>query len=265
MGMTSNWEHAVIIDVASGKVWAGTSRSEKSVAFPDDIVKSFQDERNQLVVHHNHPKVAPLSDDDLRLMLFSPGIKSIVSYGANTERPLEAGKSFSAASFTEEAKKKRAATLGIIEALYDQLDSPTLSALWELYNDGKASEEEVLVAWLEINHKLLHRAGIINYASTYDDSGLAEWGPYQKAVEAAEKVVSDELKEITKTAEWKLLPRDDRPTKRIWRGPQGMDEVFDARGNVRVPEGDQASQEGDLLDQEETEGETVTKYSRPLP
>lgn len=73
---STSHERLVILDAEGKLVWAADG-SKSRVDLPTDINTLVKDGTNRLHLIHNHPSGTSLSNDDIRLFLDSPGIKSI--------------------------------------------------------------------------------------------------------------------------------------------------------------------------------------------
>lgn len=147
-GRSTGNEHLVCYDEFTGEVIARQEGDRSSVTFDGPLLAKLRDERNSIVLHHNHPRSSSLSLPDMLVVTRQPGAKGIWAHGHN-------GSSF----YAERGRRK------FSEAKVKAVTGAVRKALQLLINRGIIPLED---ATLLDNHLIwshLHQLGQITYVA----------------------------------------------------------------------------------------------------
>lgn len=170
-GRDTGHEHLVIQDVNTGNVVIHHTTGEKShVGFTKDIQKELENPNNSFHAHHNHPRETPVSIGDVA-GLSLPGTRTITAHAENG--------AFSQAALTDSFRsfahdKSIEDVYRMLREIGDDAWQQAKREISPLFKEGKIDKTLANKAVPEMANRALAKAGIIDYTSSHNISGIAQ-------------------------------------------------------------------------------------------
>lgn len=162
-GAQTNNEYLVVHDpVRNIVISAGTTNEHDNVGWDDATGAAFRDQKNALMVHHNHTEHLPISKIDLAGLGF-PGIHTIVAhtnkggFSSISLKPLMA----------DAMRADRATAIGQLQNLHRAAWGAVEKVLQQAIKRGQINQQVRDQIVTDLTNKALDKAGVIDYQTTH--------------------------------------------------------------------------------------------------
>ena len=166
-GRKKGKEHLAIYDAATGKAFPPVTDGKKgSVSFPLWMLNELHHDKNQIVLHHNHPSSSSFSPADLKIVHDYRGAKGIWAHGHN------------GSSYYAEAGPRKMTSQG-----YNGMRKHAQQWMQRKVNTKEITTADANLIFYHIVSRLVERRGYITYMADLQGETLEVYNRNKTLIE----------------------------------------------------------------------------------